>query len=135
MCNNRLINKLYTKKEEVPKKEKISEWLESRPTLMENKLARIFSTESEYEIKYSENTPLYLHNGSKVYKIYSEPISTKYKKIYVEFLPKSSSEEKFKTSIVRYTVDKLKEVEEFIENSQSIGQLVNIDLSWSSVGK
>lgn len=129
MCNNRLINKLHTPQGKSIKNQ-ISNWLEERPELIENQLAKVFSIENEDCIEYSEKNPLKLHNGTSVLKIYSELIDEGYKKVYVEFIPNDECE-KVKTSIKRFSNDKLKDVEQFIENSKSICQLVNIDLDWS----
>lgn len=127
MCNNRRINQI-TKREEV-RKDRISDWLEKRRVLPENRMAKKFKKEEENKITYSKKHPLKLHNGTEVYEISSISNDGKYQEIRIKFkLNKSNNE--FESKIKRYSTDKLNQVEEFIENSQSTCQLVNIDLDW-----
>ena len=127
MCNNRRINQI-TKKEEI-RKDRISDWLEKRRVLPENRMAKKFKKEEENKITYSKKHPLKLHNGAEVYEISSISNDGKYQEIKIKFkLDESNSE--CERKIKRYSTDKLNQVEEFIENSQSTCQLVNIDLDW-----
>lgn len=127
MCNNRRINQI-TKREEV-RKDRISDWLEKRRVLPENRMAKKFKKEEENKITYSKKHPLKLHNGTEVYEISSISNDGKYQEIKIKFKLDESNNE-CERKIKRYSTDKLNQVEEFIENSQSTCQLVNIDLDW-----
>ncbi len=127
MCNNRRINQI-TKREEV-RKDRISDWLEKRRVLPENRMAKKFKKEEENKITYSKKHPLKLHNGAEVYEISSISNDGKYQEIKIKFKLDESNNE-CERKIKRYSTDKLNQVEEFIENSQSTCQLVNIDLDW-----
>lgn len=128
MCNNRRINQI-TKREEV-RKDRISDWLEKRRVLPENRMAKKFKKEEENKITYSKKHPLKLHNGAEVYEISSISNDGKYQEIKIKFKLDESNNE-CERKIKRYSTDKLNQVEEFIENSQSTCQLVNIDLDWN----
>ena len=129
MCNNIRMNQLKKEEKERVVRDKISDWLEDRNGLEKNKSAIEKEESSENEIVYVSGHPLKLNNGTRVHKITSEDIDDKYKTICIKFVFEKTVKE-CTTSIKRFKNDSLKDVENFLANSQSIFQLRNIDLNY-----
>ena len=72
MCNNIKANIL--KKEEVESriKDKISDWIDIKPTLKKNVQAKKLRKIENGNIVYFKGHPLKLHNKTRVYEIVSE---------------------------------------------------------------
>ena len=130
MCNNIRINSLSRRQEVPVVKDKISDWQEERKTLRINVIAKEARTLENGKITYAKRRQLHLHNKTRIYEIREEEHPNKlFKTIAVEFANYESR--KIQTfRIRRYIADKITDVEKFLEHSQSIAQLRNIDLDW-----
>lgn len=128
MCNNVTTNIL--KKEEGKRKEKdqISDWLEKRKCIRKNVYAKKMKKVENGNIYYSNGHPLLLHNGSEIYEIGIENKKGEYETVYVIY-SSAGSDIKETRRIKRYSKDTAEDIEKFLENSMSIHQLYNIDLS------
>lgn len=129
MCNNIRINKISVKKVEEKKKDQISDWLEERPVLSRNVLAKKRRVKNKNSIKYISGAPLKLHDGTRIYKIISQKIDDKYAEIIINFSFKGKQKVE-NVSFKRFVNDNLLDIEKFLENSQSIFQTRNIDLNY-----
>lgn len=130
MCNNIRINQLKKEKREVVLKDKISDWIESRPKLSRNVRAIANRIVGKNSIEYIKGSPLKLHDGTRVYRITVDKFDGKFKDINVEFAFKDTIAKKT-TIFKRYRNDNLLDIEKFLENSQSIFQTRNIDLKYT----
>lgn len=130
MCNNIRSNVLIKRQEEKVVKDKISDWQEERKVLRINIIAKKSRTLEDGKIVYARRRQLHLHNKTRIYEIREEEHPNKlFKTIAVEFANYQSK--KIQTfRIRRYLADTLTDVEKFLEHSQSIAQLRNIDLDW-----
>ncbi len=129
MCNNIKENILSKKENKEAVKDKISDWMESRPILSANIKAKNNRIIEKDSIVYVSGSPLKLHDGTRVHQIKVESMDEQYKIIEIKYSFKK--DRKTSTSkIKRYKDDDLLQVEQFLENSQSIIQLINIDLDW-----
>lgn len=130
MCNNIRINALRKKEEVQVVKDKISDWQEERRVLKINIIAKQSRKLEDGKITYVKRRQLHLHNQTRIYEIREEEHENKlFKTIAVEFANYQS--QKIQTyRIRRYAADSLTDVEHFLEHSQSIAQLRNIDLDW-----
>ncbi|MGN1012429.1 MAG: hypothetical protein ACI4ON_01190 [Clostridia bacterium] len=130
MCNNIRINQLKKVNREEIVKDKISDWLESRPELARKNIKAIEKRNlNDESIVYVSGFPLKLNDGTKVRKITSRKIDNQHKEISVEYNYRGEK----KTGVAyfkRYLNDSLEQIEEFIGNSQSIFQTRNIDLNY-----
>lgn len=130
MCNNIRINQLKKVNREEIVKDKISDWLESRPELARKNIKAIEKRNlNDESIVYVSGFPLKLNDGTKVRKITSRKIDNQHKEISVEYNYRGEK----KTSVAyfkRYLNDSLEQIEDFIGNSQSIFQTRNIDLNY-----
>ncbi len=129
MCNNIRANILKKEVKEEVLKDKISDWLESRPIIPKNNTAINLREIDENAINYISGYPLKLHDGTRIHSISTEPIDEKYEEVTIKYCFHKAKKENT-TTIRRYVNDKLQEIEEFLANSQSIFQLRNIDLNY-----
>lgn len=130
MCNNIRINSLSKRQESPVVKDKISDWQEERKTLRINVIAKASRKLEDGKITYAKRKQLHLHNKTRIYEICEEEHPNRlFKTIAVKFANYQS--QKVQTfRIRRYAADVLTDVEKFLEHSQSIAQLRNIDLDW-----
>lgn len=130
MCNNIPSNRLNKAKKEEVVKDKISDWLESRPELARKNIKAIEKKEIlDDRIEYAVGFPLKLNDGTRIHKIISEKINDEFIQIRVEFNFKKENKKNV-THFKRYYNDSLLEIEEFLSNCQSIIQTRNIDLNY-----
>lgn len=129
MCNNIRANFLRKPEKEVVK-DKITDWIEDRPKLPANEIAKKSRKIGEDNITYEVGHPLKLHDGTRIHNIKSKKLDDEYKEVCIEFV--FANENKSSTvHIKRYLTDALEALEKFLENSQSIFQTRNIDLSYN----
>lgn len=129
MCNNIRANILKKEVKEEVVKDKISNWLESRPIIPKNTTAISLREADSNSINYVSGHPLKLHDGTRIHSISSETIDGEYKVVTIEYCFHKANK-KNTTTIKRYADDRLTDIEEFLANSQSIFQLRNIDLNY-----
>ena len=129
MCNNIRANCLRKPEKEVPK-DKITDWIEDRPVLYSNEEAKKSRKIDKDNIIYESGHPLKLHDGTRIHNIKTKELDDQYKEVCIEFV--FANETKSNTvHIKRYLTDALDALERFLENSQSIFQTRNIDLSYN----
>lgn len=128
MCNNIRANILKKEERESRIKDKISDWIDIKPTLKKNVQAKKLKKIENGNIVYFKGHPLKLHNKTRVYEIVSESKEKIFQTVRITYsLPDKTKKEVRR--IKRYSKDSLDEIEKFLENSQSIQQLYNIDLN------
>lgn len=129
MCNNIRANILRKEVKKEVVKDKISDWLESRPVIPKNTSAIELRKVDDNLINYVSGHPLKLHDGTRIHSISAETVDDVYKEVTIEYCFHKANK-KSTTTIKRYVSDKLTEIENFLANSQSIFQLRNIDLNY-----
>lgn len=130
MCNNIPENKLRKKEEVKRKGDSIKEWIENRPELAKKNIIAIKNSKrAKNAIEYSKQYPLYLNDGTKIFKIETQKLDSEYIEVVIEYQFKDSNKKEIIT-IKRYVTDSIEDIEKFFGNCQSIYQNRNIDLKW-----
>lgn len=107
-------------------KRKITRMTSRKNISSANLIAKEYKTEKDGRIIYSKEHPLYLRNGTPVFSIKMQRINHSSSQLFVDYRYIDGD---IKTACVRVnSKKKIHTVEEFLENSSSIGQIITIDL-------
>ncbi len=124
MFNNRPINQFKTNT--VNPKRRITRMTERINISKENIIAKEYKTVKDDGIIYSTEHPLYLRDGTAVYGIKMQRINRSSSQLSIKYRYINGD---IRTARVRVDANKrIHNVEGFLENSSSIGQIVTIDL-------